>query len=261
MGLADAGRTVQTGRSQFVARTLRKGMAASIKQVEAVNRRHSLVGNPPIFDPAMFPWTKAVEEDWRAVRAELDEVLKYPAGIPNFQDISVEQKSITNDDRWKTFFFYGYGLRNDANCEICPATARLLSRIPGMTTAFFSILLPGKRIPSHRGPYNGVLRYHLGLIVPDPARCGIIVGGQRAHWEEGKSLIFDDTFQHEAWNDGDEIRVVLFVDFMRPLATPAAQLNRAFLRFARMTDFIQAGMRRQQKWNAAFAELYNQYRS
>ena len=261
MGLADADRAALSGGREFVARTLRKTLAASIKQVEAINRRHSLVGNPPIFDSARFPWTRDIEASWRSIRAELDEVLKYPAGIPNFQDISVEQKSITNDDRWKTFFFYGYGLRNDMNCEICPETARLLSQIPGMTTAFFSILLPGKRIPSHRGPYNGVLRYHLGLIVPEPGRCGIIVGGQRAHWDEGKSLVFDDTFQHEAWNDGSDIRVVLFVDFIRPLAMPAALMNRAFLRIASMTDFIQAGMRRQQKWNAAFAEMYNQYRS
>src|SRR5207253_1597775 len=155
-------------------------------------------------------------------------------------DVSVEQKSITNDDRWKTF--YGYGLRNDVNCEFCPTTSRLLSRIPGMTTAFFSILLPGKRIPSHRGPYNGVLRYHLGLKVPDPARCGIIVGGEEAHWKEGKSLVFDDSFQHEAWNDSNDIRVVLFVDFARPLGVPVAQMNVAFIRIASMSDFIQAGM-------------------
>ena len=258
MALANAGRGAQARRGEFVSRALRRGLAASVKRVEAVNRRCSLVGNPPIFDAAQFAWTRKIEAEWRSIRAELDEVLKYPAGIPNFQDVSIEQKSITNDDRWKTFFFYGYGLRNDMNCDICPATARLLSQIPGMTTAMFSILLPGKRIPSHRGPYNGVLRYHLGLVVPDPERCGIIVGGQRAHWEEGKSLIFDDSFQHEAWNDADGIRVVLFVDFVRPLSVPAAQLNRGFLKIARMTDFIQAGMRRQQKWNAAFAELYNQ---
>lgn len=225
--------------------------------MEAVNRRFSRVGNPPIFDAAAFPWVADVESEWRSVRAELDEVLKYPQGIPNFQDVSIEQRAITNDDRWKTFFFYGYGLRNDANCEFCPATARVLARIPGMKTAFFSILFPRKRIPRHRGPYNGVLRYHLGLRVPEPERCGIIVGGERASWREGKSLIFDDSYQHEAWNDGDDLRVVLFVDFLRPLYTPVSQLNRAFIGIASMSDFIQAGMKRQQKWNAAFAELYN----
>ena len=225
--------------------------------MEAVNRRFSLVGNPPLFDTQSFPWVHEVERDWREVRAELDEVLKYPAGIPNFQDVSIEQKSITNDDRWKTFFFYGYGLRNDMNCELCPATSRVLARIPGMKTAFFSILFPRKRIPKHRGPYNGVLRYHLGLKVPEPDRCGIVVGGEKAGWQEGKSLVFDDSYQHEAWNDGDDLRVVLFVDFLRPLAAPIAQLNRTFISIAGLSDFIQAGMKRQQKWNAAFAELYN----
>jgi beta-hydroxylase len=242
-------------------RVLKSGLKTSVGAMEAVNRRFSRVGTKAIFDPSEFPWIPAVESEWRSIRSELDTVLKYPNGIPNFQDISVEQKSITNDDNWKTFFFYGYGIRNDFNCEICPSTARILAQIPGMKTAFFSILFPGKRIPSHRGPYNGVLRYHLGLIVPEPERCGIIVDGSRTQWLEGKSLVFDDSFQHEAWNESDEIRVVLFVDFLRPLRTPVAQINKAFVKVAGMSDFIQAGMKRQQKWNAAFAELYNQHQN
>src|SRR5579872_3047931 len=181
----------------LLPRVLRGGLKTSVGAMEAVNRRLSRVGNRAIFETAAFPWIPEVESQWRAIRSELDTVLRYPSGIPNFQDISVEQKAITNDDRWKTFFFYGYGARNDFNCEICPATAHALSAIPGMKTAFFSILFPGKRIPLHRGPYNGVLRYHLGLMVPEPERCGIIVDGVEARWEEGKSLVFDDSFQHE----------------------------------------------------------------
>ena len=242
----------------LLPRVLRGGLKTSVGAMEAVNRRLSRVGNRAIFETAAFPWIPEVESQWRAIRSELDAVLRYPSGIPNFQDISVEQKAITNDDRWKTFFFYGYGARNDFNCEICPATARALSAIPGMKTAFFSILFPRKRIPRHRGPYNGVLRYHLGLMVPEPERCGIIVDGVEARWEEGKSLVFDDSFQHEAWNDGERMRVILFVDFLRPLREPAARINKTFVRIAGMSEFIQAGLKRQEKWNAAFAELYNQ---
>ncbi len=255
------GNRVSGGMANFFAQGLRRGLVASVGVMEALNRRFSRVGNPPVFDRAAFPWIEQIESEWRAVRAELDEVLKYSAGIPNFQDISIEQKSITNDDRWKTFFFYGYGVKNDYNCEICPTTARLLSRIPGMKTAFFSILLPGKHIPRHRGPYNGVLRYHLGLMVPDPSLCRIEVGGVEARWQEGKSIVFDDSFQHEAWNDSDKLRVILFVDFLRPLSMPFAFLNRAFIAIAGLSDFIQAGMRRQRTWNAAFAEIYNQNRA
>ena len=89
---------------------------------------------------------------------------------------------------------------------------------PGLTTAFFSILSPRKHIGEHRGPWRGVLRYHLALRVPEPpAAAGISVGGQVAHWEEGRSLLFDDGYEHHAWNDTDGVRVVLFVDVIRPL--------------------------------------------
>jgi beta-hydroxylase len=241
----------------MLPKVLREGLKSSVGAMEAVNRRLSRVGTEAILDLTAFPWISKVESQWRAIRAELEMVLRYPGGIPNFQDISVEQRSITNDDRWKTFFFYGYGVRNDFNCDLCPATAHALACIPGMKTAFFSILYPGKRIPRHRGPYNGVLRYHLGLMVPEPEHCGIIVDGIKAHWDEGRSLVFDDSFQHEAWNEGQQMRVVLFVDFLRPLHIPAAQINKAFVKIAGMSEFIRAGLKRQEKWNAAFADLYN----
>ena len=104
-------------------------------------------------------------------------MLSYRDALPNFQDISVDQASITDDDGWKTYFFFGYGFRSEANCARCPETAALLDRIPGLTTAFFSILSPHKHIGEHRGPWRGVLRYHLALRVPEPpAPAGISVG-------------------------------------------------------------------------------------
>ena len=141
--------------------------------------------------------------------------------LPNFQDISKDQIEITDDDRWKTFFLYGYGFEAKLGVQMCPKTAELMRQIPGMTTAMFSILSPRKHILDHRGPYKGVLRYHLGLIVPkDAEQCRIRVGDDIRHWQEGKSLMFDDTFNHEVWNDTDETRVVLFVDVLRPLPSP-----------------------------------------
>jgi beta-hydroxylase len=85
-----------------------------------------------------------------------------------------------------------------------------------------------------------VLRYHLGLLVPsDPTRCGIRVGDERRHWEAGRSLVFDDTFEHEAWNESDEPRVVLFVDFARQLPAPLDAINRALLRLIGASPFIK----------------------
>ncbi len=127
-----------------------------------------------------------------------------------------------------------------------------------MTTAFFSILLPHKHLPAHRGPYKGVLRYHLGLKVPEPAAASAIkVGSKQASWQEGKSLIFDDTFVHEAWNSTNEIRVVLFVDFRRPLPFPISFLNNLFISYIRSSPLVQDGLPKVQKWNKRFEEIYN----
>ena len=104
--------------------------------------RRSLVGDATFFPLERFPWVRHVEENWLTIREELERVLQDRAALPNFQDISTDQESITDDDRWKTFFFYGFGFRSDANCERCPETTRLIERVPGMTTAFFSILAP-----------------------------------------------------------------------------------------------------------------------
>ncbi|MBV8431841.1 MAG: aspartyl/asparaginyl beta-hydroxylase domain-containing protein, partial [Solirubrobacterales bacterium] len=187
--------------------------AAMLRGFERYVVRSSLVPTTPFLDPADFPWIAPLEAHWEDIRAELDRVLERRDDLPNFQDISTDQATITDDDRWKTFFLFGYGFRSDANCNRCPRTAQLLEAIPGMTTAMFSILSPGKHIGAHRGPYRGVLRYHLGLRIPSPASAaGISVGGEVRHWEEGKSLVFDDGYEHFAWNDTDGLRAVLFVD-------------------------------------------------
>lgn len=229
------------------------------KIAERFNRRFSSVGDHHFFDQARFPWIQSVEKDWPAIRAELDKVLALRENVPNFQDISIDQKWLTSDNKWKTFFFHAYGFKQEQNCEFCPATANALEKIPGLKTAFFSILMPDKRIPPHRGPYNGVLRYHLAVKVPgDGSECGIDVGGDVAHWREGKSLVFDDSYVHHAWNSSSDIRVVLFVDFVRPLPFPFDRLNRLIIRMIAASEFVQSGLRRQKAWNERFADIYLQ---
>ena len=173
--------------------------------------------------------------------------------LANFQDISKDQIEITDDDRWKTFFLYGYGFEAKLGVEMCPRTAALMREIPGMTTAMFSILSPRKHILDHRGPYKGVLRYHLGLIVPEDAEsCRIRVGEDIRHWEEGRSMVFDDTFNHEVWNDTDETRVVLFVDVLRPLPFPESAINRAIIKAIGFSPFVLDAKRNQQAWERRF---------
>jgi aspartyl/asparaginyl beta-hydroxylase (cupin superfamily) len=226
--------------------------------------RMSLVGDKTFHSVEEFPWARRLEAEWQLIRAELDQVLLDRDHLPNFQDISTDQITITDDDRWKTYFFYGYGFRSDANCECCPETDRLVSQIPGMKTAFFSILSPHKHIGEHRGPYKGVLRYHLGLKIPQPQDgqlgCRIRVGDEIRPWKEGESLIFDDTYEHEAWNDTDDVRVVLFVDFVRPLRFPASLLNAIVLKAIAISPFIQDAKNRQQNWEKRFEAVKNRER-
>ena len=173
-----------------------------------------------------FLWSYGLEANWGPSARSSTRCSSTASALPNFQDISTDQATITDDDRWKTFFLYGFGFRSDTNCALCPETARLVESVPGMKTAMFSILAPHKHIPDHCGPYKGVVRYHLALKVPEPReQCRIRVGDEIVTWEEGRSLLFDDTYEHEVWNDTDDERVVLFLDVVRPLRFPMNIVN------------------------------------
>lgn len=216
--------------------------------------KHSLVENKPFLDCKQFPWIAELEDKWTVIRQELDELLKIVEMLPNFQQISAAQYRISNDNLWKTFFFYGYGFKAEQNCLRCPKTTELIEKIPEMKTAFFSILLPNKHIPEHRGAYKGVLRYHLALKVP-PEGCQIRVGDETRSWEEGKSLVFDDTLPHEAWNASDEIRVVLFVDVVRPMKFPFSLLNQIMIKLISWSPFVQNAKREAIGWEKRLEEV------
>jgi beta-hydroxylase len=228
-------------------------LMAVVAWAERLNLKCSKVGNPPVYDNATFPWAAAIEKEWHLIRAELEHVLVRQSELPSFQDISTDVKTISQDTGWKTFFLAGYGLKSDKNIAQCPETWRIVQKIPGLKTAMFSIFEPGKHLPAHRGPYNGVLRLHLGLIVPEPRdKLAIRVENQICHWDEGKALIFDDAFNHEAWNHTDKTRVVLFVDFVKPLRFPARFVNWALLNIAIFTPFIREGLDNHNEWEKRF---------
>lgn len=218
--------------------------------LDSVYGQFSKVGDVPVHDPARFPWTVFLEDHWTEMRAELDEILEHRDVLPTFHDITEDGSTISQDEKWKTFFLYGYGVKVEENCARCPRTTELIERVPGMTTAFFSILSPGKHIPPHRGPYKGVLRYHLGLKVPEPAeKCRIRVANRIVHWEEGESMVFDDTYNHEVWNETDGERAILFLDVKRPMYQPLATLNDLLLGLLRYTPVVQKARENQKQWS------------
>lgn len=197
-----------------------------VRQLERLVPQYSLVGDAVFFTPDQFPWSQDLEANWRVIRQELEQVLEHVGELPNFQDIMPRQRRISPDDGWKTYYFCAFGFVAQKNCDRCPETWKLLQKIPGLKVAFFSILSPGKHIPEHRGKHKGLIRYHLGLMVPEPrSACHIRVNGITAQWEEGKSLIFDDTFPHAVWNDTSGYRAILFLDIARPLKFPLSLVN------------------------------------
>lgn len=225
--------------------------------VEAVIAHCSLHGDPPVYDSRHFPWVKDVEAAWPQVRAELDAVMQYREAMPSFQDIVKEVGMIQGDDQWKTFFLKGVGMDCVENARHCPETMKVLDMIPGCTTGFFSILSPRKHIPPHRGPWAGVLRLHLGLMVPQPRNeCRIRVANEVYAWEEGKAVIFDDTYNHEVWNDTDGYRVVLFVDFARPLRRPLSWINHWIMNLAALAPFLREAKGKQQAAEKKFWQRF-----
>jgi ornithine lipid ester-linked acyl 2-hydroxylase len=216
--------------------------------MERLYASSSLQAEREIYDNAEFPWAHELEQATPAIRRELAAVLEKREPIPPFQEISPEQRAITQDDRWRTYVLFAYGVRANRNCRLCPETAAAVARIPGMKTALFSILSGHKHIPPHRGPYKGLLRCHLGLSVPEPESCRIRVGAHYASWREGRALIFDDTCEHEVWNDGSAARVVLFIDFLRPMRAPLDWVNRGVLALMQRSPYGRQSMRRFSDW-------------
>lgn len=212
--------------------------------------RQSLVGDPPVVDGGLLPWVAELEADWKLVRAELDALLERRLLLPAFHEIQPDQYNLSRDDAWKAFILMGFGDRSERNCARCPETVRLLERVPGVLTAWFSILAPGKHIPRHAGVTKGVLRAHLGLLVPpaEEGRCEIEVGGTSNRWQEGRVLVFDDSRRHEVWNDTARDRVVLLFDVARPMRWPGRVLLSILVALLRHSPFVRAARRNQRAW-------------
>ncbi|MGH0038188.1 MAG: aspartyl/asparaginyl beta-hydroxylase domain-containing protein [Myxococcota bacterium] len=225
----------------------------------ALNRylaRHSEVGDPVVFAPGTFPWEKLLEDHWQEIRREAEAVLALRDRVPAFHEVSPDQYRISQEADWKTFWLHGFGERSETCCRMCPVTDRVVSEVPGLETAFFSMMAPGTHVIAHRGVFKGIINCHLGLLVPDDAQgCRMRVGKEFFHWEEGRLRIFDDTRKHEVWNDTDQERVVLMIQFRRPLRAPGRQVRDFFLQVLRRTPYLTRAMANQRRFEAELASL------
>ena len=202
--------------------------------------RQSLVPDAPFVDPSYFPFLKEFEDRWEEILPEVREILKHREHIPGFQDISPDQYRLATAGNWKTFFLYGFGSPLPKNCAQAPVTASIIAKVPKVHTAWISILTPGYHIPPHTGVTKGILRAHMGLILPkDRENCRIRSGDQWKTWEEGKIFVLDDTYEHEVRNDTDEDRVVLLLDFNRPMRLGGRVTNWLLMKLIKLTAFYQ----------------------
>jgi beta-hydroxylase len=202
--------------------------------------RQSLVGDAPVLDMKHFAYLKTFPENWQGIRDEVKEILKHREAVPLFQEVSPDQMRISKGANWRTFILFGFGTKLEKNCRQAPLTTKLLEQVPNLQTAWFSILSPGYHIPAHRGVSKGILRAHLGLIIPREAeKCRMRVGDTINVWREGEIFVFDDTYDHEVWNDTEDERVILLFDFDRPMRFWGRLISRSFVRLMKLTAYYQ----------------------
>lgn len=156
-----------------------------------------------------------IDKNFTSIKSELENLRKKKE-LKAYHDIDPLQhkiSGITNPEKtWKVYMLYMMG-EFSAKAQItCPQTCSLLKNIPSVYQCFFSVLEGGKNIPPHSGSYRGYLRYHLGLSVPKENPPVFRIKDQRYIWDEGKSILFDDSWNHEVINDCTEERIVLVVD-------------------------------------------------
>lgn len=181
-----------------------------------------------------FPWLAQLEAATPVIRAELAALLAtgdagfapyvaYPPGVPVNQ-----WAQLNHNDAWAAQFLVQHGVPQDRLRTLCPGTAAVIDALPLFDlpgrgpVAFFSLLKPRTRIPPHTGATNIRTIVHLPLIVPDG--CGFRVGNETRQWVVGKAFAFDDTIEHEAWNNSDALRAVLIIDTWNPHLTADERL-------------------------------------
>jgi aspartyl/asparaginyl beta-hydroxylase (cupin superfamily) len=232
---------------------------------------HQLYKKAPAFDlnyAKDYPAFHILEDNYEVIRQECEQLLKAQKDhIPTLDSLGQYTKSGIHNVKWTTFFFkLGFFIKE--NESLAPKTAALLHKIPNLYTAFFSVMDPHQHIKPHWGYYKGYLRYHMGVIVPNnnedktsylrvnvdaeesdenkqKVRAGdteLIDAGETYYWKNGEGVMFDDVYLHDAHNDSDEVRVVLFLDVARKLPWYLHIVNKISL-FVAMRESSVKGMR------------------
>lgn len=194
-----------------------------------------------------FPEAELFAQSWEQIRDEAMMVSRGLSSVPRFHELMAAQTAISaNDGRdWRVFVLKAYGHNVRRNQERCPATTALVKRCPSVVSASFSFLAPGKHIPPHRGPFRGILRFHLGLSMPngDDGRPGAVLWVNNAEYRlrNGDTLLWDDTYPHEVLNSTGDVRACLLLDVWRAeMPADMAALSHAIVGAAHLAASLRS---------------------
>ncbi|NND81455.1 MAG: lipid A hydroxylase LpxO [Gammaproteobacteria bacterium] len=176
----------------------------------------SRLPNDALLDTDQLADLQTLRDNWQVMR---DEALQLSAdgkikAADSLNDVGFNSFFRTG---WTRFYLKWYEDYLPSAVSQCPKTVEVLKQTPSIKAAMFASLPPGGELKPHRDPYAGSLRYHLGLVTPNSDDCFILVDGQRHSWRDGEDVLFDETFIHEAYNNTDQQRIILFADVHRPM--------------------------------------------
>lgn len=193
-----------------------------------------------------FPQSRLFIESWRQIRDEALAVRRRLSSVPRFHELmKAQETNSANDDRdWRIFIMKVYGHEVRQNLERCPVTASIIRQCPDVLSTSFSFLAPGKYIPPHRGPFRGVMRFHLGLSMPpaDDGLPGCVMHVDKVPYRlgDGDSLLWDDTYTHELVNRAEDVRIALLLDVWRPeMPADMRALSHVIVSIARLGAALQ----------------------
>jgi aspartate beta-hydroxylase len=193
------------------------------------------IHTPAILDAEhYFSRAHIFAQRWQAIRNEAQAIRLEK--VPRFHELMGAQEDISARDGrdWRMFILRAYGMDVQQNIERCPTVAALLADSPEVISCVLSFLAPGKHIPRHRGPFRGILRFHLMLSMPRAADGGpasiLEIDGEPHRLGDGECLLWDDTYPHEVWNRSEEVRIALLLDiWRRDMPADLAVLSRAIV--------------------------------
>lgn len=186
----------------------------------------SVGGNTrPALLPAneIFPESKILEMHFPAIRKEITDLID-KRELTRYKDIDPIRAAEVSEN-WKLYYVWFMWEENELARVDCPTLLNIIRKMPNVINATVAVLEPRVTLAAHEGPYAGILRYHIGIKIPEKNPPYIRVMNKYHTWQVGKSIVLDDCYEHEVYNESDDIRVILMIDFMRPMRVPLHQIN------------------------------------